>query len=43
MVLLVKKDRLLSFSDVWRDANLDYYNTQAAQTKSFQEQVARVQ
>lgn len=42
VVLLVKKDRLLSFSDVWKDANLDYYNTQAKQTRSLQEQVARV-
>jgi hypothetical protein len=28
VVLLLKQDRLKEFSDLWRDANLDFYSTQ---------------
>jgi hypothetical protein len=27
VVLLLRQERLKSFSDLWRNANLDFYNT----------------
>ena len=29
VVLLVRQERLKKFTDVWRQANLEYYNTQS--------------
>ena len=31
IVLLLRQERLKRFTDVWRQANLDYYNTQSQQ------------
>lgn len=32
IVLLLRQERLKSFSDLWRNANLDFYNTQTKQS-----------
>lgn len=43
VVLLLRQERLKSFMDVWRNTNMDFYNTQTKEIKSLQRQASKVQ
>ena len=43
IVLLMRQERLKSFIDLWRNANLDYYNTQTKEIKQLQMQANKVE
>lgn len=43
VVLLVRQERLKSFADLWKNANLDFYNTQTKENKQLHRQVAQVE
>jgi hypothetical protein len=43
IVVLMRSDRLKSFADMWRDANLDYYATQTKEHKELSKQVSKVE
>ena len=42
IVVLLRQERLKKFSDVWRHANLDYYNTQTQKDLQLRKQASRV-
>ena len=42
VVVLVRQERLKKFSEVWRQANLDYYNTQTRNDRQLRKQAATI-
>ena len=42
IVVLMRQERLKKFSDVWRQANLDFYNTQTQQDRNLRKQKASI-
>ncbi len=43
VVLLLRQERLKSFSELWRNANLDFYNTQTKQNLNLRKQTTQVE
>ena len=42
IVLLVRQERLKMFAEVWKQANLDYYNSQTLQAHNLKKQSAQI-
>ena len=42
VVVLVRQERLKKFSEVWRQANLDYYNTQTRNDRQLRKQASTI-
>ena len=42
VVVLVRQERLKKFSEVWRQANLEYYNTQTRTDRQLKKQAATI-
>ncbi len=42
VIVLCRQERLKKFSDVWRQANLDFYNTQTSIDRKLRKQAANI-
>lgn len=42
IVVLMRQERLKGFSDVWRQANLDFYNTQTQKDRQLKKSAANI-
>lgn len=42
VVVLMRQERLKKFTDVWRAANLDYYNTQTVSAKKLKKSAQKI-
>lgn len=42
IVVLMRQERLKKFAEVWRQANLDFYNTQTAQDRQLRKSKASI-